>query len=65
MPYAGPANIPYHRYASLVPAQEKEKSFFDGVDVSLAGIADLAHGQENGFLKGCARRASMPRLSAL
>jgi len=56
MPYAGPANIPYHRYASLVPVQEKEKSFFDGVDVSLAGIADLAHGQENGFLKDALAR---------
>ncbi len=51
IPYAGPVSIPYHRYASLVPAQQKEKSFFDGVDVSLMGIAELANGQQNGFLK--------------
>ncbi|HEY1865617.1 MAG TPA: PIG-L family deacetylase [Candidatus Acidoferrales bacterium] len=51
IPYAGPVNTPYHRYASLVSTKEKEQSFFDGVDVSLEGIADLARGQESGFLK--------------
>src|SRR5712692_6513918 len=34
----------YHRYGSRVAAVEHEKSFFDGVDVSLAGIAALATG---------------------
>ena len=32
-------------------AAEKENSFFDGVDISLVGIASLAAGQENGFLQ--------------
>jgi LmbE family N-acetylglucosaminyl deacetylase len=51
IPYAGPVSVPYHRYASQVPANGKESSFFDGVDVSLAGIASLAQGQPNTFLK--------------
>jgi len=51
IPYAGPVNVPYHRYASQVPASGKEESFFAGIDVSLAGIAALAQGQPNEFLK--------------
>ena len=34
-----------------MPTGDKEQSFFDGVDVSLAGIAELAHGQDNAFLE--------------
>jgi len=34
----------YHRYASRVPTTEKENSFYDGIDISLAGIASLASG---------------------
>lgn len=41
---------PYHRYASHVSAPEKEKSMYEGVDVSLLGIASLAAGN-TGFLK--------------
>jgi LmbE family N-acetylglucosaminyl deacetylase len=59
IPYAGPVDVPYHRYASVVPTTGKERSFFDGVDVSLAGIADLARGQDNGFLK-----AGLDRINA-
>ncbi len=51
VPFAGPVSTPYHRYGSRVPTSDKEQSFFDGVDISLAGIADLAAGQETGFLK--------------
>lgn len=47
----GPDNSAYHRFASLVPASDWEKTVFDGIDVSLAGIADLAANQDNGFLK--------------
>jgi LmbE family N-acetylglucosaminyl deacetylase len=43
-------NSPYHRYGSRVPAGQQEKSFYDGIDVSLAGIASLAQG-DTGFLK--------------
>ena len=32
---------PYHRYGSRVPAADAEKSFFDGVDTSVEGIATL------------------------
>jgi LmbE family N-acetylglucosaminyl deacetylase len=32
----------YHRFGSHVPAQDKEESFFDGINTSLASIADLA-----------------------
>ncbi len=43
-PPAGPMPSPYHRVASNISAQENEKSFFDGIDVSLMGIATLAKG---------------------
>jgi len=41
---------PYHRYGSRVSAAQQEKSFYDGLDISLAGIASLAQG-DTGFLK--------------
>jgi len=39
---AGAFDVSYHRYGSLVKTGEMEQSFFDGVDVSLEGIATLA-----------------------
>jgi LmbE family N-acetylglucosaminyl deacetylase len=51
IPDAGPVNVPYHRYASQLQASAREGSFFDGIDISLAGIADLAPGQPTAFLK--------------
>ena len=42
IPNAGQMLSAYHRFGSVVPAQEKEKSFFDGIDTSLVGIAALA-----------------------
>src|SRR5487761_723802 len=42
---------PYHRFASLVSVPAKESSFFDGIDVSLMGIANLAQGGDTAFLK--------------
>jgi LmbE family N-acetylglucosaminyl deacetylase len=50
VPVAAPMNSAYHRYASRVPAGEHENSFFDGVDVSVNGIATLATGDTK-FLK--------------
>jgi LmbE family N-acetylglucosaminyl deacetylase len=41
----------YHRFASLVAVPEKELSFYDGIDSSLAGIASLAQGGDASFLK--------------
>ena len=41
----------YHRFGSQNPAPEKESSFFDGVDVSLEGIADFAGPSPPAFLK--------------
>jgi LmbE family N-acetylglucosaminyl deacetylase len=41
---------PYHRYGSRIPASEKETSFYDGIDISLQGIAGLAQG-DTAFLK--------------
>jgi LmbE family N-acetylglucosaminyl deacetylase len=42
VPAAGAFDVAYHRYGSRVKSDEQEKSFFDGVDVSLMGIASLA-----------------------
>src|SRR3984885_978406 len=41
----------YHRFASLVSVPEKESSFYDCIDGSLAGIASLAQGGNSPFLK--------------
>jgi LmbE family N-acetylglucosaminyl deacetylase len=50
----------YYRFGSVAPAKEKESSFFDGIDTSLMGITDLAHGGDPGFLKrGLARINSL------
>ena len=40
----------YHRFGSHIPAEEKEESFFDGVDISLTGIAQLAGSAPPSFL---------------
>ncbi len=50
IPQPSLTNTPYHRYGSHIPASDKEKSFYDGIDVSLAGIATLASG-DTAFLK--------------
>lgn len=42
---------PYHRFASLVSVPDKEVSIFDGIDVTLMGIANLAEGGDASFLK--------------
>jgi LmbE family N-acetylglucosaminyl deacetylase len=42
-PLSGPFNVAYHRYGSSVKSADKENSFFDGIDTSLAGIASLVH----------------------
>jgi LmbE family N-acetylglucosaminyl deacetylase len=42
---------PYHRFASLITASDKESTFFDGIDVSLPGIASLAQGGDTASLK--------------
>jgi len=49
IPAAGAFDVPYHRYGSRVSSSEQEKNFFDGIDVSLEGIATLAP-EEKTFL---------------
>jgi len=51
IPLSAPLAAPYHRFGSSIPAADKEQSYFDGVDTSVAGIADLASGPDNAFLK--------------
>ncbi|PYU21550.1 MAG: GlcNAc-PI de-N-acetylase [Acidobacteria bacterium] len=51
IPLAAPVAAPYHRFGSSIPAADKEQSYFDGVDISIGGIADLAAEQDNAFLK--------------
>lgn len=50
----------YHRFASLVSVPEKESSFFDGIDISLVGIASLAQGGDSSFL-----RADLSQINSL
>ena len=51
VPAPGPVDTPYHRWASRVPVKDDESTFFDGIDVSLAGIAALAPQGDTAFLK--------------
>src|ERR1700737_430264 len=50
IPKAGAVNTPYHRYGAVMSVEDKEKSFFDGIDVSLVGIATLAKNVNQDFL---------------
>jgi LmbE family N-acetylglucosaminyl deacetylase len=56
IPAAGPIMSAYHRFDSRVAAEDKEQSFFDGIDTSLTGIATLAKQGETIFLVDALRR---------
>jgi LmbE family N-acetylglucosaminyl deacetylase len=64
IPQAAPLNSPYHRFASRVAAAEHETSFFDGIDVSIAGIATLVPGDQK-FLKDGLAAIAKPAADAL
>ncbi len=51
IPDLAPASTPYHLYASQVPTSPKESSFFDGIDTSLMGLAELAPMPERARLR--------------
>jgi LmbE family N-acetylglucosaminyl deacetylase len=51
IPPAGPMMSAYHRFDSRVAIQDKDQSFFDGIDISLAGIATLAKQGDIAFLR--------------
>ena len=51
IPEAGPTSVPYHRFGSSVQSSDDEQTFFDGIDVSLMGIADLAKDGDAAFLR--------------
>lgn len=51
MPPAGPDFSAYHLYASRVHSRPQETSFFDGIDVSLPGIADYAPADQRGWIR--------------
>jgi LmbE family N-acetylglucosaminyl deacetylase len=51
IPEFGPMMSGYHRYGSTISVPDKENSFFDGIDISLAGIATLAPEGQAGFLR--------------
>lgn len=46
VPLPRPFSSAYHLYASRVSTSQHEKTFFDGIDVSLAGIASYAPAAE-------------------
>ena len=50
IPADGPATSEYHRFGSRIAAADQENSFFDGIDISLPGIADLAGSEDHVFL---------------
>ncbi len=58
IPKAGPVASAYHRVASLVTVPDKEDNFFQGIDISLAGIATLAKGGDSTFLAAGLRKVN-------
>ena len=56
IPAAGKVSSDYHRFGSNVRAQDQETSFFDGIDVSLTGIADLARDKDRAVLRQSLRK---------
>lgn len=56
IPEAGQVMSPYHRFGSAIQVPDKEKSFFDGIDISLMGIAALAGHGNDGFLTAGLRK---------
>lgn len=50
IPRAGSVTADYHRFGSHIPAQDHERSFFDGIDTSLLGIAAFAAEKDRRFL---------------
>ena len=50
IPPAGPAASAFHRFGTRLTPTEKDKSFFDGIDISLEGIATLAGTEDHAFL---------------
>ncbi len=55
----------YHRFGSHIDAPDKEENFFDGIDVSLAGIANLAGSTPPAFLKDGLRQIDSTVESAI
>jgi LmbE family N-acetylglucosaminyl deacetylase len=49
IPLPRPTSTPYHLYASRVSSSQHEKSFFDGIDITLGGIASYAPAAEHDF----------------
>lgn len=70
MPPAGTFDVSYHRFGSMLPKdgqKPKEEGFFDGIDTSLEGIAELAPGAfPAGMLSrvGSAVKAARDKLDA-
>ena len=50
VPKAGPVASGYHRFGSTIGVPEKEKDFFEGIDISLIALATLAKGADAGFV---------------
>lgn len=50
IPKAGAISSTYHRFGSNVSVPDQEDSFFQGIDISLTGIATLAKGNSGNFL---------------
>lgn len=49
-PPPGPVDVPYHLVATRVREVASDRSMFSGINTTLSGIAEAAHGQEDTFL---------------
>jgi LmbE family N-acetylglucosaminyl deacetylase len=51
VPRSGEVSSQYHRFATRVTSGDKEETFYDGIDVSLAGIASQVRDGDAAFLR--------------
>lgn len=51
VPLPGPQNSGYHRFGSHIDAKPQESGFYDGIDVTLTGIASLADSANQAMLR--------------
>jgi LmbE family N-acetylglucosaminyl deacetylase len=61
IPPPAPFASAYHRYDSRVPAADREKTFFDGIDTSVNGIGSLVASEPDYLKSGLAEIANFAK----
>ena len=59
LPLPSFVSVTYHRYGSRVQTADEEKSFYDGIDISLSGIVTLAKGNTESLRTGLSQLSEL------